>query len=47
MSFLKRLFSSLFARKKLMPEDPNNTVEHADTSNYLPLDPKNDPWGRT
>ncbi|MES2985086.1 MAG: hypothetical protein V4735_07865 [Pseudomonadota bacterium] len=45
-SWLKRLLSDARSRKKLNEELANLPTQHADTSGNLPLDPKNDPWGR-
>ncbi len=45
-SWLKRL---LLQRKNLKAVDDaiaNMPTTHSDTSNNLPLDPENDPWGR-
>lgn len=48
ISWLKRLLSEAKERKKLAKEiTPYYPTEHADTRNYMPLDPKNDPWGRS
>jgi len=45
-NWLKRLLSALASRKKRDEIQPYYPTEHADNSNSLPLDPKNDPWGR-
>lgn len=46
-AWLKRLFSGKNSRKTAEDIQPYYPTEHADTRNNLPLDPKNDPWGRT
>ena len=46
-SWLKRLISGSKRRKSIDTAIENLPTEHADMRNALPLDPKNDPWGRT
>jgi len=45
--WLKRLILEAKQRRKLDKIiESNYPTEVADNSNFLPLDPKNDPWGR-
>ncbi len=46
-NWLKRLILEYKQRKKLDKIiESNYPTQVADNSNHLPLDPKNDPWGR-
>lgn len=46
MEWLKKLFAASRQRKEFEKQLENLPTQHADMSNALPLDPKNDPWGR-
>ena len=46
VAWLKRLIAAIQLRRKAKAIEPYYPTEVADNSNFLPLDPKNDPWGK-